>query len=104
MMTMRNRVWPLCLAAFLFLAAVQAAFFPLGAAAETAPVAEATLLPADAESASPYRIVLTAPGGWSSGNSAVMKVSVTDINLSLIHISLPLRNSSRPAARPCTAG
>ena len=80
MMTMRNRVWPLCLAAFLFLAAVQAAFFPLGAAAETAPVAEATLLPADAESASPYRIVLTAPGGWSSGNSAVMKVSVTDIN------------------------
>ena len=49
MMTMRNRVWPLCLAAFLFLAAVQAAFFPLGAAAETAPVAEATLLPADAE-------------------------------------------------------
>ena len=27
MMTMRNRVWPLCLAAFLFLAAVQAAFF-----------------------------------------------------------------------------
>ena len=53
-MTMRNRVWPLCLAAFLFLAAVQAAFFPLGAAAETAPVAEATLLPADAESASPY--------------------------------------------------
>ena len=30
MMTMRNRVWPLCLAAFLFLAAVQAAFFPLG--------------------------------------------------------------------------
>ena len=79
-MTMRNRVWPLCLAAFLFLAAVQAAFFPLGAAAETAPVAEATLLPADAESASPYRIVLTAPGGWSSGNSAVMKVSVTDIN------------------------
>ena len=80
MMTMRNRVWPLCLAAFLFLAAVQAAFFPFGAAAETAPVAEATLLPADAESASPYRIVLTAPGGWSSGNSAVMKVSVTDIN------------------------
>ena len=79
-MTMRNRVWPLCLAAFLFLAAVQAAFFSLGAAAETAPVAEATLLPADAESASPYRIVLTAPGGWSSGNSAVMKVSVTDIN------------------------
>ena len=80
MMTMRNHVWPLCLAAFLFLAAVQAAFFPLGAAAETALVAEATLLPADAESASPYRIVLTAPGGWSSGNSAVMKVSVTDIN------------------------
>ena len=80
MMTMRNRVWPLCLAAFLFLAAVQAAFFPFGAAAETAPVAEATPLPADAESASPYRIVLTAPGGWSSGNSAVMKVSVTDIN------------------------
>lgn len=54
MMTMRNRVWPLCLAAFLFLAAVQAAFFPLGAAAETAPVAEATPLPASAESASPY--------------------------------------------------
>lgn len=80
MMTMRNRVWPLCLAAFLFLAAVQAAFFPFGAAAETAPVAEATPLPAGAESASPYRIVLTAPGGWSSGNSAVMKVSVTDIN------------------------
>ena len=55
MMTMRNRVWPLCLAAFLFLAAVQAAFFPLGAAAETAPVAEATPLPADAESASPLQ-------------------------------------------------
>lgn len=29
------------------------------------------------ESVSPYRIVLTAPGGWSS-NGAVMKVSITD--------------------------
>lgn len=31
-----------------------------------------------AEAVSPYRIVLTAPGGWSSNNGAVMKVSVTD--------------------------
>lgn len=32
------------------------------------------------ESVSPYRIVLTAPGGWSNNNGAVMKVSVTDRN------------------------
>ena len=32
------------------------------------------------ESVSPYRIVLTAPGGWSNNNGAMMKVSVTDRN------------------------
>lgn len=32
------------------------------------------------ESVSPYRVVLTAPGGWSNNNGAVMKVSVTDRN------------------------
>lgn len=30
------------------------------------------------EEVSPYRIVLTAPGGWSSSNSAVIKVSLQD--------------------------
>ena len=30
------------------------------------------------ENVSPYRIVLTAPGGWTSGNGAIMKVSITD--------------------------
>lgn len=30
------------------------------------------------EEVSPYRIVLTAPGGWNSSNSAVIKVSLQD--------------------------
>ena len=33
---------------------------------------------AEMDSASPYRIVLTVPGGWTNNNSAVIKVSVTD--------------------------
>ena len=31
-----------------------------------------------AEEANPYRIVLTAPGGWTNDNAAVIKVSITD--------------------------
>ena len=31
-----------------------------------------------AEEANPYRIVLTAPGGWTNNNAAVIKVSITD--------------------------
>ncbi len=33
---------------------------------------------AETDSASPYRIVLTVPGGWTNNNTAVIKVSVTD--------------------------
>ena len=84
----RKELYRRCLAAVLgtavaagaFASPVRAAGLQAAPAAETAPVAEATPLPASAESASSYRIVLPAPGGWSSGNSAVMKVSVTDIN------------------------
>ena len=31
-----------------------------------------------AEEANPYRIVLTAPGGWTNNNAAAIKVSITD--------------------------
>ena len=31
-----------------------------------------------AEEANPYRIVLTAPGGWTNNNAALIKVSITD--------------------------
>ena len=31
-----------------------------------------------AEESNPYRIVLTAPGGWTNNNAAVIKVSITD--------------------------
>ena len=31
-----------------------------------------------AEEANPYRIVLTAPGGWTNNNATVIKVSITD--------------------------
>ena len=31
-----------------------------------------------AEEVNPYRIVLTAPGGWTNNNAAVIKVSITD--------------------------
>ena len=31
-----------------------------------------------AEEANPYRIVLTAPGGWTNNNAAVIKISITD--------------------------
>lgn len=74
MMTMRKRVFPLGMAVFLLLAACAAAFSPVWAIAEGAPA------PTDVpmESVSPYRIILTAPGGWTSGNGAVMKVSITD--------------------------
>lgn len=30
------------------------------------------------ESVSPYRVVLTVPGGWSNSNSATVQVSITD--------------------------
>ncbi|MGN0747865.1 MAG: hypothetical protein ACI4ML_14425, partial [Aristaeellaceae bacterium] len=30
------------------------------------------------ESVSPYRMVLTVPGGWSNTNSATVQVSITD--------------------------
>lgn len=73
-MMMRKRILPLGMAVFLLLAACAAAFSPVWAIAEGAPVP--TEVPM--ESVSPYRIILTAPGGWTSGNGAVMKVSVTD--------------------------
>ena len=45
----------------------------------------AAALPVQAETvnavaggANPYRMVLTAPGGWSNSNTAVVKVSITD--------------------------
>ena len=74
MMTMCKRVLPLGMAVFLVLAACTAAFSPVWAIAEGAPAP--TEVPV--ESVSPYRIILTAPGGWTSGNGAVMKVSITD--------------------------
>ena len=74
MTTMRKRILPLGMAVFLLLAACAAAFSPVWAIAEGAPVP--TEVPM--ESVSPYRIILTAPGGWTSGNGAVMKVSITD--------------------------
>lgn len=70
MMTMRKRVLPLGMAIFLLLTAL----FPVWAIAE----GEATPAEVPMESVSPYRIILTAPGGWTSGNGAVMKVSITD--------------------------
>ena len=73
-MMMRKRILPLGMAVFLLLAACAAAFSPVWAIAEGAPVP--TEVPM--ESVSPYRIILTAPGGWTSGNGAVMKVSITD--------------------------
>ena len=39
-----------------------------------------TVCTVKAEEASPYRIVLTAPGGWTNNNIAVIKVSITDRN------------------------
>ena len=39
-----------------------------------------TVCTVKAEEASPYRIVLTAPGGWTNHNIAVIKVSITDRN------------------------
>ena len=74
MTTMRKRILPLGMAVFLLLAACAAAFSPVWAIAEGAPAP--TVVPM--ESVSPYRIILTAPGGWTSGNGAVMKVSITD--------------------------
>lgn len=70
MMTMRKRVLPLGMAIFLLLTAL----FPVWVSAEGAPAP--TEVPM--ESVSPYRIILTAPGGWTSGNGAIMKVSITD--------------------------
>lgn len=70
MMTMRKRVLPLGMAIFLLLTAL----FPVWAIAE----GEATPAEVPMESVSPYRIILTAPGGWTSGNGAVMKVSIAD--------------------------
>lgn len=74
MTTMRKRILPLGMAVFLLLAACAAAFSPVWAIAEGAPAP--TEVPM--ESVSPYRIILSAPGGWTSGNGAVMKVSITD--------------------------
>ena len=70
MMTMRKRVLPLGMAIFLLLTAL----FPVWAIAE----GKATPAEVPMESVSPYRILLTAPGGWTSGKEAVMKVSITD--------------------------
>ena len=70
MMTMRKRVLPLGMAVFLLLTTL----FPVWVSAEGAPAP--TEVPM--ESVSPYRIILTAPGGWTSGNGAIMKVSITD--------------------------
>lgn len=70
MMTMRKRILPLGMAVFLLLTTL----FPIWVSAEGAPAP--TEVPM--ESVSPYRIILTAPGGWTSGNGAVMKVSITD--------------------------
>ena len=70
MMTMRKRVLPLGMAIFLLLTAL----FPVWAIAG----GEATPAEVPMESVSPYRIILTAPGGWTSGNGAVMKVSIAD--------------------------
>ena len=61
---------PLGMAVFLLLTTL----FPIWVSAEGAPAP--TEVPM--ESVSPYRIILTAPGGWTSGNGAVMKVSITD--------------------------
>lgn len=55
MMTMRKRVLPLGMAIFLLLTAL----FPVWAIAE----GEATPAEVPMESVSPYRIILTAPGG-----------------------------------------
>lgn len=70
MMTMRKRVLPLGMAIFLLLTVL----FPVWAIAEEG----ATPAEGPMESVSPYRIILTAPGGWTSGNGAIMKVSITD--------------------------
>ena len=70
MMTMRKRVLPLGMAIFLLLTAL----FPVWAIAE----GKATPAEVPMESVSPYRILLTAPGGWTSGKEAAMKVSITD--------------------------
>ena len=70
MMTMCKRVLPLGMAVFLLLTTL----LPVWVIAEGAPAP--TEVPM--ESVSPYRIILTAPGGWTSGNGAVMKVSITD--------------------------
>ena len=67
MTTMCKRVLPLGMAVFLLLTAL----FPVWAIAEEG----ATPAEVPMESVSPYRIILTAPGGWTSGNGAVMKVS-----------------------------
>ena len=67
---MRKRVLPLGMAIFLLLTAL----FPVWAIAE----GEAAPTEVPMESVSPYRIILTAPDGWTSGNGAIMKVSITD--------------------------
>ena len=41
-------------------------------------LAAVSLAAAEQEAVSPYRIVLTAPGGWSGSNSAAVRVSITD--------------------------
>ena len=74
MMTMRKHILLLGMAAFLLLAACAAAFSPVWVIAE----GESTPAEVPMESVSPYRIILTAPGGWTSGNGAIMKVSITD--------------------------
>lgn len=73
-MTMRKHILLLGMAAFLLLAACAAAFSPVWVIAE----GESTPAEVPMESVSPYRIILTAPGGWTSGNGAIMKVSITD--------------------------
>ena len=37
-----------------------------------------TVFTVSAEGVSPYRIVLTAPGGWTDGQGAVIKATVSD--------------------------
>ena len=77
MTTMRKRILPLGMAVFLLLAACAAAFSPVWAIAEGAPAP--TEVPM--ESVSPYRIILTAPGGWTSGTMDDLMVGDTIVRI-----------------------
>ena len=67
-MNNKRSMWLMSL--LLLIAVLMTAVFPAFAESDL----EETLVAA----LSPYRIVLTAPGGWTNNNGAVMKVSVTD--------------------------